>query len=244
MKPYSSAATSGLVPVARGLATAALLAAGCVSVPAPVPWSGAPATYAGLFSCAACSGAHLTITLFPSGFAVFRRANPAASQGSDAGHAELGYWSLSGSRRVTVRHGDGTAWHFSLIEPGAIRMLSPEGREMVPPVIHDLGRQAEPLTDIVKMSGLYTIAGNDDAGSITECTSGKTLPVAARGQYIPLRADYLNRVKQAGEPVLLAFDGRLVMEIIIGTDRLREVFVVTNPGRLAPNTTCPPRAKP
>ena len=223
-------------PGSRLLAAAALLlGTGCASQPLAAPWNHASATYSGAVPCLDCPGIRLTVTLFPSGLALLHGIP--AGRGRSEPAAELGSWAQPDDQRVAIRGNTGTSYEFTQGAAGTLRLLRVNGRAIDSGTAPDFTREPRPLNDSVAVTGLYAAAAGE-AGSVTECSSGKTLPVAQRGQYLALRSAYLERAARAGETMLAALEARLVEEFVVGTDRLREVFVVTRVERLTAGGRC------
>ena len=221
------------------------LAAGCGSSgtpkrqPAPGSSGGvaAPATYGGRlpWSCAACPGTDITLTLLPD--STFRLRQTYQERRAPIHH--LGRWSVEDSAsRLVLRSRPGTPQLLQVVGADSLRLLDTLGRPIESEASLSLVRavQVDPVRDTMRLRGLYSHMA--DAGRFTECQSGATFPVAQAGASVTLERAYGGARPAPGVPLLVAVRGHFEERPAMEGDRRLEYLVVDSLERLGADTTC------
>lgn len=91
-----------------------------------------------------------------------------------------------------------------------------------------------------RLHGLYTYRA--DAGSFSDCASGRRLPVAQAGDNAALEAAYGRARSEPGAPVLAAVDARVEMRLPMEGRPPQPTLVVERFVEILPGADCPPRA--
>ncbi len=199
--------------------------------PAPVAGLSLPASFVGIVPCADCAGIAQTLTLREDGLYRLRRTymgrpgNPVS---------EVGHWRLDVDGRLLLRRGPELSL-FVIDNADTLRQLDRAGRPIRSALNYSLRRTArvDAVDESLRWRGEMIYMA--DAATLTDCASGVRWPVAMTADYLALERAYLHARTAPGEPVLVAFDGRLVvMPGMEGPPRehmVVESFAAAEPGR-------------
>jgi uncharacterized lipoprotein YbaY/uncharacterized lipoprotein NlpE involved in copper resistance len=195
------------------------------------PLGGLPAGYEGILPCADCPGIRFLLDLYPDGFFVRRFEYLERNVARD----EIGRWSLSLDRKTLVlQGGEGDAQSFA-VRDGLPQPLDSKGRPVQAGPAGKLKRRGLflPLEPRLKMQGDFRYLA--DAGSFTECGSGRRFPVAQEGDNAALESAYRVAAKEPGAPVTVAVLGRIVQRPKVDSGGMEpalavERFIETLPG--------------
>lgn len=167
-----------------------------------------PATFVGDLPCADCEALRYHLDVFEDG-SYFVRSTYAGK--SALSIDDIGRWSLADDgRTLELRAGREPYERFELRAGGKLHKLDLAGRPIESPLNYDLVRQAhfEPIEPGLAMRGVYTYWA--DAGSFTECLTGKRLAVAQEAANGALEAAYMKARGEQGAVVLASIRGRIV----------------------------------
>jgi copper homeostasis protein (lipoprotein) len=202
---FTVAAATSLI-VACGRTPAARETTG-TPAPAPSPGLKTPATFSGEIPCADCPGIRLTLTLRPDKLFILRRTYLERSGGPSVG---IGLWWVSDDRRtLTLVGGRERLQRFAIRSADTLRMLDSEGREIESQPGYDIVRlsQVVPITEPADLRGMFVYMA--DAGTFTECTTGRRWPVDQAADNRALERGYLQARREPGQPVLVKLRGHL-----------------------------------
>ena len=204
---------------------------GLASADAPAPGLSLPASFTGILPCADCAGIAQTLTLREDGLYRMRRTylgrpgNPVS---------EVGHWRLDANGRLLLRSGSDVS-RFAIDAADTLRQLDHAGQTIRSALNYSLRRTAavDAVDESLRWRGEMIYMA--DAASFTDCASGVRWPVAMTADYLALERAYTQGRTAPGEPLLVAFDGRLaVMPGMEGPPREQmvvEAFAAAEPGR-------------
>lgn len=112
-------------------------------------------------------------------------------------------------RRLVLGGSQGSSLEYVLAGEGRLGFAG--GRDTAGAMArHELGRQeyVAPFADTVRLRGMYRETGR--RSELQECLSGGIFPVSDAGHGDRLSAAYRKTVRDPGEPLLVALQGRLV----------------------------------
>jgi heat shock protein HslJ/uncharacterized lipoprotein NlpE involved in copper resistance len=204
---------------------------GPASARAPVADLALPASFVGIVPCADCAGIAQTLTLREDGLYRLRRTylgrpgNPVS---------EVGHWRIDVDGRLLLRRGPELSL-FVIDNAATLRQLDRAGQPIRSALNYSLRRTArvDAVDESLRWRGEMIYMA--DAANITDCASGVRWPVAMTADYLALERAYSQARAAPGEPLLVAFDGRLaVMPAMEGPPRehmVVESFAAAEPGR-------------
>jgi len=110
---------------------------------------------------------------------------------------------------LTLFGGEEAPLLFRIVEGNTLRKLDQEGREIDSTLNYDLRRmgKAALIEPRLTMRGMYRYMA--DAALFEECLSGRRFQVAQEADNVALERAYLDARKEAGEPLLVSFQGRI-----------------------------------
>jgi heat shock protein HslJ len=187
--------------------------------------------------CADCAGIAVTLTLREDGLYRLRRTylgKPGAP------FNEVGRWAAeTSSGRLMLRSGSQRTV-FELPDAATLRQLDTKGQAISSDHSHDLRRTAE--VDVIDESlpwrGEVLVQGA--AATVTDCSSDLRWPVVPGGDFKTLERNTLRLRSAAGTPLVVRFEGRLVM--LPGADgapaeqMVVDRFVGAQPGAVCDST--------
>lgn len=88
--------------------------------------------------------------------------------------------------------------------------------------------------EAVPMSGMLSFMA--DAATLKRCESGEKLPVLFKGDWLAVERAYVNTRKTSGEPILIAFRGRMENDTTDGN--VRSAIVIEEITGMWPDSTC------
>lgn len=190
-----------------------------------------PASFVGILPCADCVGIAQTLSLREDGLYRLRRTylgkpgNP---------FSEIGRWRVDADGRLLLRRGSDVIL-FVIDGADTLRQLDRAGQPIRSALNYSLRRTAafDAVDESLRWRGEMIYMA--DAAVFTDCASGLRWPVAMTEDYLALERAYTRGRKAPGEPLLIAFDGRLaVMPGMEGPPRehiVVEAFAAAEPGR-------------
>ena len=191
--------------VAAGLAAAVL--GGCdrfrTAEPEPVVIPVAPATYSGDLPCASCEGIRHQLNLLDNDTFMLSRE----WLGEAGVQVDIGTWEYDVEANVlTLTEGETVLMQFERLESGELRLLDRYGQPIASELPYELARASgfEPLENMALMNGMFSYMA--DAAVITECKTGKRMPVAMEQGYLDLERAYTGLVEGGGK-ILVSFVG-------------------------------------
>lgn len=211
---------------------AALSAASSTLAAAPRP---APGHYVGLLPCADCPGIETRLDLDVDGsYSLRERYRGREGNGFD----ELGRWAMSSDGRTLVlRSGRDTPRYFTVSDGSTLEKLDLEAQPIVSAHDHRL-RKDDALPALVPslaLAGLFRYQA--DAATLSECRSGRQLPVAAAEDYPALERAYLQLQRTPGEALMAQLRGRIETRQV--GDGMRPALVVEHFNGFAAEAACP-----
>ena len=197
-------------------------------------------TYAGTLPCADCMGQRIVLTLFPDSSFRMRTTYLGVNNGRHSDFYELGRWNYSAESpgRYLLQGSSNRTLQFSKQPDGALRLLDQAGRAIISTLNYELKRQqgVDTIAGPMKLRGMYVYLA--DAASLTECQTGRRLPVLIEGDHLALERAYLAVRRQPGEEMLVSFSGRFVERAPEPGLPLREHLTVEAFERVWPGETC------
>lgn len=154
---------------------------------------------------------------------------------------ELGRWEQDSLGRVELRSGTRrTHAYLAPQENGALLMLDQNGKPLEGAKhLYILARlpQAALIEPHLELTGMFSYMA--DSGSITLCADGGRLPVAMEDDFKALQAAYRQAGAQAGQPLLVSFDGAIAERPSMEESRPpRPTVVVKRFLNVRPGETC------
>lgn len=225
-----SEVTLRLERVARQAAAPAPAAPGMLGLP--------PASFTGTLPCADCPGIDWQVDLLADGS--FQLRQTWQDRGPDNTQDDIGRWTVGSDGKSLVLQGGREAPVILEIRDGdTLRLMDQEGQPITSDLPYELARSdVTPLEPRLTMSGMYSYMA--DAGSFTECLTGRRLPVATVADNAALERAYLEARSEPGAPLLATVEGRIArlppMEGPEPVPQLEPLSFI----RLEPGATCPP----
>lgn len=223
--PASQGATAPLPPVAP-LPPAARLA-------------NLPATFSGTATAQDGAALRYQLNLFDDDSYVLRMT----STGRGAATLdEIGSWTLSSDRRIVIIRGSReTTEYFSIRDAQTLRKIELDVSDGKPAPATDLRRGATflPIEVRATLRGSYRFT--PDSSLFTECLSGQRWPVSREAASRELEMTYLEAKKRAGQPLLVAVEGRVAARPRMDQPGTEPTLVVDRVLRATPSETCAPR---
>jgi heat shock protein HslJ/uncharacterized lipoprotein NlpE involved in copper resistance len=190
-----------------------------------------PASFVGIVPCADCAGIAQTLTLREDGLYRMRRTY-LGKPGYPV--SEIGHWRVDADGRLLMRRGSDVSL-FVIDGAATLRQLDRAGQPIRSALNYSLRRTAavDAVDESLRWRGEMIYMA--DAATITDCASGVRWPVAMTADYLALERAYGQARTAPGDPLLVAFDGRLaVMPGMEGPPRehmVVESFAAAEPGR-------------
>jgi copper homeostasis protein (lipoprotein) len=160
----------------------------------------------------------------------------------DAQSDDIGTWSVSpDGGRLSLKGGREAPLDLSIQDPGTLRKLDLEGREIDSGHNYSLTRREpfDPIEPRLLMRGMYRYQA--DAGIFQECLTGWELPVAQEADNAALEFAYANVRMEPGKPILVTVEGRVAFRPPIEGAGIRKTFVPERFIKVWPGETCGPR---
>jgi copper homeostasis protein (lipoprotein) len=166
-----------------------------------------PASFEGELPCADCPGIFYHLDLFEDGV-FFLRVNY-LGRGTNAIFDTVGSWTLAGDERLALFGDPEAPILFRVVDPGTLRKLDVEGRDIDSSLNYDLRRKdtVRTIEPRLTMRGMYRYMA--DAALFEECLSGRRFRVAQEADNIALERAYLEAQRQPGEALLVSLQGRI-----------------------------------
>jgi copper homeostasis protein (lipoprotein) len=166
-----------------------------------------PASYEGELPCADCPGIFYHLDLFEDG--VFFLRTTYLGRGTGAILDTVGSWTLDGKERLALFGDPEAPILFRVVDPGTLRKLDAEGRDIDSSLNYDLRRKdtVGTIEPRLTMRGMYRYMA--DAALFDECLSGRRFQVAQEADNIALERAYLEAQRQPGEELLVSLQGRI-----------------------------------
>jgi copper homeostasis protein (lipoprotein) len=197
-------------------------------------------TYAGTLPCADCEAQLVVLTLFPDASFRMRTTYLGVDSGRNSDFYDLGHWNYSDGTpgRYLLQGSLNRMLQFSKQSDGALRQLDQAGQAIVSTLNYQLKRQQgiDPVAGPMKLRGMYVYQA--DAASLTECQTGRRLPILIVGDHLALERAYLAARQHAGEEILVSLSGRFVERAPEPGLPLREHLIVEAFERVWPGKTC------
>jgi copper homeostasis protein (lipoprotein) len=204
------------------------------------PLANLPATFKGTLPCVGCDSRRYHLNVFPDQSYALRVAEDG---GATSGRDQMGTWVLSSDHRTMVLKSgqDAPPEFFALKDGMTLRKLDDDAREIDKDTAWDVRRQNrfEPFDVALDMRGSYTLAGN--AGTFTDCASGRRWPVAWEGASGDLDAAYHGTRLSPGEPVIVSIQARIASRERAEGAGMRPMLVVDKFVRVFPGQSCSQR---
>jgi len=195
-----------------------------------------PATFVGVLPCADCPSIHYQLNLMPDNTFYMRMTY---LERPDAGDLDdVGTW-VESSDGATIVLDQGEM--FAIKSPQRLRKLDLEGGEIVSSLPYDLTR-AESFAAFEPqrvLRGMYTYLA--DAGTFSECRTGRRFPVAMEADNAALEREYAQARSAPGEAVLAEVEGRLAARPRREGAGTEETLVVVRFVGLEPRGECSAR---
>jgi copper homeostasis protein (lipoprotein) len=165
-----------------------------------------PATFVGLVPCSDCVGTRYRIDLLP-GNAYIQRVTY-LRETNDASYYEIGAWSLSGDRRLTLEPGRGSKSYWG-VGAGTLHQLGARGEPIDSRPAYELTRisDPDPMVPRVELSGMFRYMA--DASRFRDCRSGLEWPVSMSDDYQALERAHTSRRSSPGSELLVSLRGRI-----------------------------------
>lgn len=168
-----------------------------------------PASFTGDLPCASCEAIRTRLDLLDDGTFVLREEY--VGEGDDATVDDIGRFTLSSDEQVLVLHGGREApglWR--IVGTDELRKLNLGGETVDSELDYSLRRTGalDPIEPVLTMRGMYRYMA--DAALFEECRTGRRMPVAMEADNVALERAYLEARGEAGEPMLVSLEGRIV----------------------------------
>jgi heat shock protein HslJ/uncharacterized lipoprotein NlpE involved in copper resistance len=195
----------------------------------------APATYDGVIPCADCPGIRTTVTLFKDGMFILRRTYFKNVYSPNSSY-DLGSWSVDGDTLV-LKSRTGAPQKFA-IKSDSLTMLDVNRNEIQSKLNFTLRRSAtvDPLEDTMPIRGMFSYMA--DAATLTECSTGKKMPLVASMDGARIEAEYAKVRQQPGDPVLVSILGHFVRTRNQDSGGLKEAITMDMFEKFLPGATC------
>ncbi len=204
----------------------------------PDPLAPLPASFTGTLPCADCPGIDWQVDLLADGS--FQLRQTWQDRGPDNSEDDIGRWAIgSDARSLILQGGREAPVILDVQDANTLRLMDQEGRPIASDLPYDLARSdVPPLEPRLVMSGMYSYMA--DAGSFTECLTGRRLPVATVADNAALERAYLEARSEPGAAPLAIVEGRIArlppMEGTSLVPQLEPLAFI----RIEPGATCPP----
>jgi copper homeostasis protein (lipoprotein) len=211
---------------------------GPIRPPATVDSAGLklPATLKGTLPCADCEGIRYHLDLWLDGVFHLRQTYLGKSRFVD----DRGRWDTDPSRTVISLHGSRERLRqFEVKGPHTIRLLDQQGRPIESSLPYELtGDGTLTPTDVsLELQGMFRYMA--DAARFEDCLSGRSYPVAMKGDYIQLERAYLKAAKpESGAPLMASFEGDITGRPAMEGNALTQTVVVRRFIGVWPDQSC------
>lgn len=199
-----------------------------------------PASFLGVLPCADCQGIEHHLDVMPDRSYVLRTrylGKPDVPVDDD-----IGSWAVSSDGiTLALKGGREAPMFFSIEDADTLRKMDLAGRPIESELNYNLGRAPafRPLEPHLGMQGMFSYMA--DAALFTECTTGRSLPVAMEGAYIDLERAYLAARGEPGQPLMTLVEGSIAMRPPMEGPAPVATLLVDRFLRLAPGEQCAPR---
>lgn len=191
--------------------------------------------YEGIIPCADCEGIRVILRLDADSTFLMENTYLEAEGGQDRSFYDLGRWEISRDK-ITLRGGEEEKF-YRLVDGQHLQMLDSEGNQILSPANYTLTKTAKifPPATPFPLEGRYSYQAG--AGRFSECRSGKTYPVAFKGENARVESEYSRIRREPGEEIFLSVEGYFAplpdME-----GNLKEQLVITRFIRFEPGKSC------
>lgn len=196
-----------------------------------------PTSFAGDLPCADCAGLRYNLNLFPDQV-YFLSIRYLGKEEALVVH-DIGNWTLSSDRKIlALTGGREQALRFTVVDQQRLRMRDRDGHDIDSRLSYTLVRSSrfEPIEPRTVMRGMYRYMA--DAGSFTECLTGRRWPVAQEGKNAELERAYSSQRRQPNDELLVALEGSVVMRPAMEGTAVRPTLVVERVIEFVPRETC------
>jgi copper homeostasis protein (lipoprotein) len=173
--------------------------------PSRDPLANLPATFKGDLPCANCPATRYHLNLFPDQTYNLRVEPLERAAGR---RDDMGGWVLSSDHRTLVLKSNRGTEFFALVSGTTLRRLDSDAKD-ADGAKGDVRRanRFEPIEIGLALRGAYVYMS--DAGSFTECATGRRWPVAPEGAHADLERTYLAARPATGQSVVISLEGRI-----------------------------------
>lgn len=204
-----------------------------------------PASFEGVLPCADCEGTrwHLDLLADQSYRLRIEYLGKAEAKPFD----QIGKWSVRGKPAVLrLNSGSSDVELFTLAADGALTKLDRQGKPIASTLNYTLKRLPAyaPIEPRLVLTGMYRYFA--DAGLITLCSTGQTLPLASEGDNAALERAYSAARREPGAAYLVSIEARIAERPPMEGSGTRSTVVVDRfielmPGRCsaAPDPAAP-----
>jgi copper homeostasis protein (lipoprotein) len=198
-----------------------------------------PAVYSGDVPCRNCPPTRVVLKLRPDSL-YFLQVTTTDSEGEDAEvKAEIGVWKYTASAGAVILTGyDNRSTSLLITGSGSLRVVNAAAAILPLAVNYELayaGKKAE-SKDIVRLKGMY--ARLNDAGTFSECLTGKTFVVAEKQADQALKRAYMHTPHGQGEPLLVILDGQVISRPKLGSIGYEDAIVPVHFVNIQPGIDC------
>jgi uncharacterized lipoprotein YbaY/uncharacterized lipoprotein NlpE involved in copper resistance/heat shock protein HslJ len=186
------------------------VAGDAAAVPEPGgPLDPLPASFTGTLPCADCPGIDWQVDLLADGSFQLRQTYQHREPAN--AHDDIGRWAIGSDQRSLILQGGREApVLLEIRNADTLRLMDRDGRPIESDLPYDLARaDVHPLEPRLTMRGMYSYLA--DAGSFTECLTGRRLPVAMVADNAALEQAYLEARSEPGAPLLVIVEGRIAL---------------------------------
>ncbi|BCA52936.1 hypothetical protein W02_00760 [Nitrospira sp. KM1] len=166
-----------------------------------------PATFSGDFPCADCPGIRYQLTLHPDHAFFLSLTYLERNSRFDS----IGSWIVSPDGQRLVLYDESVSPdQFRIIDPNNLRKLGIDGHDIATGLNYTLTRanDVESPESHLALRGMYRYVA--DAGSFSECLTGRRWPVMQQADNASLEQTYVKFRKQPNDELLATVEGRVV----------------------------------
>lgn len=191
--------------------------------------------YEGVIPCDDCEGIRVILRLDPDSTFLAEHTYLEAENRQDRSFYDLGRWEIFGSK-ITLRGGEEEKF-YRLVDGQHLQMLDSEGQEIHSAANYTLAKTAKTFqpANPFPLEGMYSYLA--DAGRFGECRSGKTYPVAFKGENARVESEYSGIRREPGEKIFLSVEGYFAL-LPDMEGNLTEQLVITRLIRFEPGRSC------
>jgi len=188
----------------KNLPRLALAAFAALTTHAAIAQDGPEGAYVGILPCADCPGIEVRLDILDDGAFHQRSVYQERNSGFDA----IGRWEQDGGRlRLHYQNGD-RAW--LALDEDALTLLDAGGKPIESNLNYTLHRSERlaPIEPQVRLDGHFTYYA--DSAQLADCTTGRKLPVAMRGDYLRMERAWNHARATLENPLPVIVQGRIV----------------------------------